>query len=80
MRQICYDIGGSSNSTFLIDGLNCTQGGSNHSLSSSDDRINFIDFHIICAPEPDQYVKLKCSQLLHNFFFLLYIKNSVFNE
>ena len=52
MRQI-YDAQGSLNSTLLIDGLNCTEGGTNDSHSSSDDRLNFLDFSPICAPEPD---------------------------
>ena len=37
MRQILYDIRGSFGSTFLMDWLNCTEGGTSDSLSGSDD-------------------------------------------
>ena len=40
MRQLLYDGECSLNSTLLIDGLNCMEGGANDSLSSSDDRLN----------------------------------------
>ena len=53
MRQISYGIRGSFDCMFLIDGLNCTEGGTNDSLTSSDDRFNYLAFHLICAPEPD---------------------------
>ena len=33
----------------MIDWLNCTDGGTSDSLSSSDDRLS-----LFCAPEPDQ--------------------------
>ena len=56
MGQIFYVIRGSFNCMFLIDCC-CTDGGTDDSLSSSSvDRFNFIDFSLICAPEPDLYV------------------------
>ena len=37
MRRIFYNNRGSFNYPFLIDRLSCTEGGTNDSLSSSDD-------------------------------------------
>ena len=34
----------------MIYWLNCTEGGTDDSLSSSDDLFNFLDFPLICAP------------------------------
>ena len=53
MRQIFYDIRGSFNCMFLICWLNCIKGGTGDSLRRFDDRFNFHDFPLICAPEPD---------------------------
>ena len=52
MREIFYDIRSFFNSTFLIDWLKCTEGGTDDSLSSSDDLFNFLDFSFTCATKP----------------------------
>ena len=64
MRQIYYNFRGSIHCMFLIDSLNCTAGGTNHSLISSDDRFSFFDFLIIRASEPVYYV---CSVSSFNY-------------
>ena len=64
MRQIFCDGGDSFNGTFLMDLLNCMDGGTSDSLSTSDDRFNFLYFCLICAPEPGKYV---CSQNASNY-------------
>ena len=37
----------------LMDWLNCTEGGTNDSISNSIDLLYFLDFQPICASEPD---------------------------
>ena len=50
--------------SWLNDWLDCTEEGTSDSLSSSEDRFDFLDFSIICSSDTVQYV---CSQNAFNY-------------